>query len=103
MQKIADPELFRRNAEVWDLEVRARARIKDMARRLYILAWVIEGVAVSLGLGMALSLNLPGESTVAEFLHLAGRGAIAGPNLVGGALPVGAKRCCECGGSDVPT
>ena len=67
MQKFADPDLFRRNTEILDSEARERARIEAMARRLYILAWVIEGVAVSLGLGMALSLNIPGESTIAEF------------------------------------
>ena len=42
--------------------------MEAMAHRLYILAWVIEGVAVSLGLGMALSLNAKGDSNVAEFL-----------------------------------
>jgi len=47
---------------------REREHIETLARRLYVLAWVIEGVAVALGLGMALSLNLPGESTFAEFL-----------------------------------
>jgi hypothetical protein len=48
--------------------IRERDHIEALARRLYILAWVIEGVAVALGLGMALSLNLPGESSFGEFL-----------------------------------
>jgi len=49
-------------------ETRERQHIELLARRLYILAWVIEGVAVALGLGMALSLNLPGQSTIADLL-----------------------------------
>ena len=50
------------------LDPEERLRMEAMAHRLYILAWVIEGVAVSLGLGMALSLNATGDSSFAEFL-----------------------------------
>lgn len=45
-----------------------RAYLEILAKRLYILAWVIEGIAVALGLGMALSLNVSRESTFADFL-----------------------------------
>ena len=43
-----------------------------LSRRLYVLAWTIEGIAVFLGLGMALTLNMPGESSWGGFLLGAG-------------------------------
>lgn len=48
--------------------VNERAHLEALARRLYILAWTIEGIAVALGLGMAISQNVPGESSFGSFL-----------------------------------
>src|SRR5262245_33377082 len=45
-----------------------REHLETLARRLYVLAWVVEGIAVALGLGMALSQNASGKTTVPEFL-----------------------------------
>ncbi|MDX2157843.1 MAG: hypothetical protein SFW09_15195 [Hyphomicrobiaceae bacterium] len=39
-----------------------------LAKRLYILAWIIEIIAVSLGLGMALTMNSTGQNSFADFL-----------------------------------
>ena len=49
-------------------EPNEREYLESLARRLYVLAWIIEGVAVALGLGMALSLNWLTESSFTEFL-----------------------------------
>jgi hypothetical protein len=56
-------------------EANEREHLVTLSRRLYILAWIIEGIAVVLGLGMALTLNQPGESTAVEFF-LAGGGFV---------------------------
>lgn len=61
------------NAGYWpahalDSPASEKEHLETLARRLYILAWSIEGIAVALGLGMAISQNVPGESSFGSFL-----------------------------------
>ena len=42
--------------------------LRQLAKRLYVLAWTIEGIAVALGLGMALSLNNTEHTDFSTFL-----------------------------------
>ena len=67
MQQFAHPSRLGDPHSLPNTHDREREHLQTLGRRLYILAWVIEGIAVALGLGMALSLNMPGQSSFADF------------------------------------